>query len=361
MVTVFLDRVRKSLDGTLVLTEVTLEIKAGEFFFILGPSGSGKTTLLRLLAGFIRPDFGRIYFGDRDVTDLPPHRREVALVFQNYALFPHMTVWGNVAYGLRMRKLSKKVIRERVAEALELVQLADLANRYPSQLSGGQQQRVALARAIAVQPQVLLLDEPLSNLDVQLRLEMRGELKRLQRRLNITTLFVTHDQKEALSMADRLAVLNSGRILQVGTPTELYRFPKDPFVAQFLGDANVWEGTVLSQNADGVQIQTAVGILTCSPPDFPVQVGQSLFVMVRPEDLQVITSDQLSSRSNLITGSLTNVTYLGEATELTVQSGGTTIKVLHWKVWNGVERGTLTLVVAPKDLRLIPPNSPDGS
>jgi ABC-type Fe3+/spermidine/putrescine transport system ATPase subunit len=225
MVAVQLKGVVKWLGRTLVLRGVDLTVEGGEFFFVLGPSGCGKTTLLRIVAGFLVPEEGQVFFGDREVTTVPPHKRNAAMVFQHYALFPHMTVWDNVAYGLRLRKLPRDETERRVREALKLVRLEGFERRYPSQLSGGQQQRVALARAIAVHPDVLLLDEPLSNLDAKLRAEMRGELKALQRQLGVTAIYVTHDQKEALAMADRMAVMKDGMILQVGTPTDLYRRP----------------------------------------------------------------------------------------------------------------------------------------
>ncbi|HZS33453.1 MAG TPA: ABC transporter ATP-binding protein, partial [Methylomirabilota bacterium] len=230
--------IRKSFGRTVAVAGIELAVDRAELVGVLGPSGCGKTTTLRIVAGFERPDQGDVVIQGRRVTALPPHRRDIGIVFQSYALFPHMTVFQNVAYGLRVRGLPKTGIADRVADALHLVHLRELADRYPRQLSGGQQQRVALARAVVIRPTVLLLDEPLSNLDARLRQEMRGELRRLQRRLEIATVFVTHDQEEALSMADRIVVMNAGRVEQIGTAEEIYTRPRTRFVAEFIGTCN---------------------------------------------------------------------------------------------------------------------------
>ncbi|MEB3806812.1 MAG: ABC transporter ATP-binding protein, partial [Desulfurococcales archaeon] len=230
MTRIRLEDVTKIYGGVVAVDHANIDIEHGEFFTIIGPSGCGKTTTLRIIAGFEVPEEGKVYFDDRDVTYVKPYERNTAMVFQNYALWPHMTVYDNIAYGLRLRKVPEDEIRRRVEKVLDLVDLHGLENRYPLQLSGGQQQRVALARALVVEPSVLLLDEPLSNLDAKLRLEMREELRNLQKRLGITTVYVTHDQLEALSMSDRIAVMNKGRILQVGTPEELYMRPRNLFV-----------------------------------------------------------------------------------------------------------------------------------
>jgi len=245
---VTIDHVTFSYGGAPVLDDVSLEIAEGEFFAFLGPSGSGKTTLLRLIAGFGRPTRGRILIGGRDVTRLPPWERHLGMVFQSYALWPHMTVAKNVAFGLEQRRLPRAEIARRVKEALALVGLADYAERRPAQLSGGQQQRVALARTLVIEPEVLLLDEPLSNLDAKLRTDMRAEIRALQRKLRLTAIYVTHDQEEANAIADRLAVLDGGRIQQVGTPLALYDNPANRFVAAFLGTTNLIEGEI---RADG--------------------------------------------------------------------------------------------------------------
>ena len=237
-----LQQVTKVFDGKVVaVDQVTLDIAAGEFFSLLGPSGCGKTTSLRMIAGFEHPDSGRIHVAGQDITDVPVHRRDMGMVFQSYALFPHRTVAENVAFGLRMREVSRPEIARRVAAALAQVALTGLEDRRPGQLSGGQQQRVALARALVIEPRVLLCDEPLGALDRKLRQQMQFELKELQRRLGVTLVFVTHDQEEALAMSDRIAVMNAGRIEQVGSPTEIYERPRTRFVADFIGEINLLE------------------------------------------------------------------------------------------------------------------------
>src|SRR6185436_16283592 len=235
----------KKFGDTVALKNISLEVQSQELFFLLGPSGCGKTTLLRLIAGFYQPDGGELAFGDKPMTGVPPHRRNTGMVFQNYALWPHMTVAENVAYGLDVRSVAKDEKTRRVAEALEIVQMETYAQRLPNQLSGGQQQRVALARALVIRPDVLLLDEPLSNLDAKLRLEMRDEIRRIHAQTKITTIYVTHDQKEALSLAQRMCVLRAGRIEQIGDPRTVYRSPANRFVADFIGETNWLPGVVV--------------------------------------------------------------------------------------------------------------------
>jgi iron(III) transport system ATP-binding protein len=275
---VTIDHVTFGYGATPVLEDISLEVERGQFFAFLGPSGSGKTTLLRLIAGFGTPTAGRILIGDRDVTGLPPWSRNVGLVFQSYALWPHMSVRKNVAFGLERRKLSRAEIERKVADALALVGLSAFADRRPAQLSGGQQQRVALARTIVIEPEVLLLDEPLSNLDARLRVEMRIELRQLQRKLGITAIYVTHDQEDANSIADSIAVLDQGRIQQIGTPIDLYDRPANRFVATFLGTANLIEGTIEPGGrfaADGISLPTVSGA--------PGRVC----ISIRPQDISV--------------------------------------------------------------------------
>lgn len=283
---VTIENISLSFGSTEVLKSVDLAIEPGEFFTFLGPSGSGKSTLLRLIAGFGPvPATGRVMIGDKDVTHLAPWDRNVGLVFQNYALWPHMTVRRNVAFGLEEHKVASKDIRRRVDAALDLVGLLDLAERRPSQLSGGQQQRVALARTVVVEPQVLLLDEPLSNLDANLRVQMRREIHDLQRELDLTTIFVTHDQEEANTVSDRMAVLNDGSIQQVGSPMALYDEPVNPFVASFLGTANMVDGT-LEASAEGVRFSSADGIhIPVSDGEF--ELGAALVALVRPQSLAI--------------------------------------------------------------------------
>lgn len=234
----------KRYGSFIAVDNISLTVQQGEFFTLLGPSGCGKTTLLRMIAGFNTVDGGTIHFGDQLINDVPAHKRDIGMVFQNYAIFPHLTVWDNVAYGLKARRVANAEIKRRVEEALELVQIASLATRRPNELSGGQQQRVALARAFVIEPRVLLMDEPLSNLDAKLRVQMRVIIKKLQRRLGITTIYVTHDQEEALSISDRIAVMKDGRIMQVGSPSQIYKKPENPFVAGFIGISNFIDCTI---------------------------------------------------------------------------------------------------------------------
>jgi iron(III) transport system ATP-binding protein len=258
-VSVQFENVALAYGSTVVLRDINLTIEPGEFFALLGPSGSGKSTLLRVLAGFAHPDSGRVRVDGNDISRVPPWERDIGMVFQNYALWPHMTVAQNVAFGLEERRLPRAEIERKAAAALQLVGLGQLGARRPSQLSGGQQQRVALARTIAIEPKVLLLDEPLSNLDAKLRVHMRGELLALQRKLGITTIFVTHDQEEALSIADRVAVLDQGVILQIGTPMQLYDYPVNRFIAQFVGTINLFEGEVVRADGQAAFVSEGLG------------------------------------------------------------------------------------------------------
>lgn len=280
-----LDQVTKTFDGRVMAVDaVTLDIAAGEFFSLLGPSGCGKTTSLRMIAGFEHPDSGRVHVGGKDITDLPVHRRDMGMVFQSYALFPHRTVAENVAFGLRMREVPKPEIERRVAAALEQVALTGFETRKPGQLSGGQQQRVALARALVVEPPVLLCDEPLGALDRKLRQQMQFELKELQKRLGVTLVFVTHDQEEALAMSDRIAVMNGGKVEQVGTPTEIYERPRTRFVADFIGEINILE--------EGARLRA-----------------------LRPEKIRLVAADGAR-----LAGTVETANYLGGSTLLRVRS-----------------------------------------
>jgi ABC-type Fe3+/spermidine/putrescine transport system ATPase subunit len=282
------DGVTKRFGEITAIDDVSLLVRRGELMTLLGPSGCGKTTLLSLVAGFLIPDRGEIAIDGRGVTDLPTHRREIGIMFQNYALFPHMSVAANVGYGLKMRRTPKPEIARRVADALALVKLAGLEDRRPRQLSGGQQQRVALARAIAFNPKALLLDEPLSNLDAKLRAEMRVELRALQHRLGVTSLYVTHDQEEALAISDRIAVIAEGRIRQLGTPDEIYRRPIDRFVASFVGDVNVLSARL--ERSDGATAIVALGLVQVPVPARTLRgtvPGEAVDLFVRPEGLRV--------------------------------------------------------------------------
>jgi iron(III) transport system ATP-binding protein len=281
-----IDGLHKRYGDVGALAGVSLTIRGGEFFTLLGPSGCGKTTLLRSVAGFLRPDGGRILCDGERLDRLPAHKRDIGMVFQNYAIFPHLSVFENVAYGLRARRVEPVEIRRRAMDALRLVQMDTLADRRPDQLSGGQQQRVALARAMAIRPRLLLMDEPLSNLDAKLRVEMRTEIRRLQRELGITTVYVTHDQEEALAISERLAVLNAGRVEQVGFPWDVYQAPGSAFVARFIGTSNALVGRLVATDGDRPQVEFGGWTTRARPRDG--LAGQVLAVF-RPEALSLAT------------------------------------------------------------------------
>jgi len=309
-------------ERVVALDNVSIAIRENEFFTLLGPSGCGKTTLLRLIAGFDHPTEGRILLHGADISPLPPFKRPVNTVFQNYALFPHMTVAGNIGFGLEMLGKPRAEINARVDEMLRLVRMDELKNRETSQISGGQQQRVALARALAPSPEVLLLDEPLSALDLKLRKEMQIELKRLQHQTGITFVFVTHDQEEALTMSDRIAVMNKGRILQVGAPRDIYDRPAERFVANFIGDTNFLQAEVLGPVKGKTQVKLPSGnTVAASLPDGMDGVeGKTVSVVVRPEHAEVLAK----SSAGLISGTLGNIVYFGTDTHyhVNLDSGG---------------------------------------
>jgi ABC-type Fe3+/spermidine/putrescine transport system ATPase subunit len=308
--------VHKRFGKTVALRGVSLAVREGEFFAILGPSGCGKTTLLRIIAGFEQPDEGRVLIGGNDVTNLPPDKRGTVMVFQNWALWPHMTVYDNIAFGLRLRKLPREEIDRRVKWVLDLLGLKGLEHRYPSQLSGGQQQRVALARALVVQPKVLLLDEPLSNLDAKLRLKLRGELKKLQRKLNITTIYVTHDQEEAMSLADRMALMRDGRIEQVGSPEELYNNPATLFTAIFLGRTSLLVGKVV--DLDGDLAIVTIGGVQVKAINHGLSRGDEAAVAVKADGAR-ITRPTRESNYTTLRGRVTVSMYLGSFNEIRLQ------------------------------------------
>ncbi|ARO15829.1 spermidine/putrescine transport system ATP-binding protein (plasmid) [Ketogulonicigenium robustum] len=301
----------KRYGETEVVRGLDLDVAEGEMVALLGPSGCGKTTTLRMVAGFITPTSGKIDLGGKDITMLPPHQRDTAMVFQSYALFPHMTVAANVGFGLEMRKIGKSDRDARIKNALEMVQLGHLADRLPKQLSGGQQQRVALARALAVNPSILLLDEPLSNLDAKLRAEVQHEIRALQQRLGLTTLMVTHDQEEALIMADKMVVMEAGIIQQQGTPTDLYESPANVFVAGFIGRCNLVEGAV---TAPGTFRANSGASLACAPDTMGTVLA------LRPEHITLAPM-----QTGKATGTITRITYLGAQTEYAVNVDGTTL------------------------------------
>jgi spermidine/putrescine transport system ATP-binding protein len=312
--------VSKSIHGQGILYDLNLEVRNGEFLTLLGPSGCGKTTLLRLISGFEEPTAGKIFINGKDVNGLPPHLRHVHTVFQSYALFPHMTVFENVAFGLRCQRRPKDEIIARVNEVLKIVKLEKFATRKPEQLSGGQQQRVAVARAVVNRPLVLLLDEPLSSLDYRLRKTMQIELKQLQRKLGITFIFVTHDQEEALSMSDRVVVMHDGGIEQVGTPRQVYEEPQSLSVARFIGEVNHFEGEVV-QNEDKKLTLNVEGIERKIKGNFPFTMGEKCHVLVRPEDLRVWGGSELdeSDKIDMYPGKVEEVIYKGTTVDFMVR------------------------------------------
>jgi len=327
-VQVLLKEITKRFGSLKAIDQVSLVIEGSEFFTLLGPSGCGKTTLLRVIAGFAIPDLGEVYFEDQKMNHIPPHKRETGMVFQNYALFPQLNVFDNVAYGLRARKLSKSEIHSRVSEILRNVQLENLARRFPNQLSGGQQQRVALARALVIRPKVLLMDEPLSNLDAKLRVSMRQEIRRMQKELGITTVYVTHDQEEAMAISDRIAIFNAGQTQQVGTPSEIYFQPKSRFVAEFTGTSNLMEVNALSYDPEKSLLQTEfkgnrIWIKYSKKPSC-----KTLTILLRPEWMKIAEVES-EDKTNLFHGKVVSSTFVGSIVKYQVEAFGNHLLTLE--------------------------------
>ncbi len=339
--------VTKSFGEVVALDHVTLEINHGEFFTLLGPSGCGKTTFLRCLAGFELIDEGSIFFDGKEVTMVPPFKRGTGMVFQNYALWPHMSVFDNVAYGLKLKKLPREEVRRRVEGVLELVKLKGLEKRTPHQLSGGQQQRVALARALVINPKVLLFDEPLSNLDAKLRIEMRVEIKKLQKKLGITTVYVTHDQEEAMSISDKIAIMNRGRIEQIGLPRDVYFSPRNFFVADFIGQGTFLKGRVVEENKylivelveTGETVQT-----TPSDPTNPPKVGDQVVVAIRPENFELNNP----VNANIFEAVIYDVHFLGKTQRVMAKHKDTVFLFETDPLINLRTGGKVTLYVKPE-------------
>jgi putative spermidine/putrescine transport system ATP-binding protein len=321
-----LERLSKSYGDVVAVADLSLEVNEGELVVLLGPSGCGKTTTLRMVAGFVEASQGRIVLGGRDITDLPPYRRNCGLVFQNYALFPHLTVFENVAFGLRMRRQPEAEIARRVGEALALVRLESLGQRMPRQLSGGQQQRVALARALVIQPDILLLDEPLSNLDAKLRQEVRLEIRQLQRKLGLTTMLVTHDQEEALSLADRLVVMEHGAIQQVGTQRELYERPANRFVAGFVGRTNFIDGAMIGSGSFRSRSGLAIRVNGQGAGDV---------LALRPEKLRL--TREPCAADNCVAATVENAAYFGAYNEYQLRCAGGERLLVHAPSSNGAD------------------------
>jgi spermidine/putrescine transport system ATP-binding protein len=340
---------------------ISFEVREGEFFSLLGPSGCGKTTTLRCIAGFETLDAGVIRLRGERLDVKPPHRRDVGLVFQNYALFPHLSVFDNIAFGLRVRRIGRAEIGERVAAALRLIDLSEMAGRLPMQLSGGQQQRVAIARSLVLEPSILMFDEPLSNLDFKLRIQMRDELKGLQRRLGKTAIYVTHDQTEALALSDRIAVLSHGRIEQIGTPGDIYERPATAFVAEFIGSSNLLPTRLVGQDATGTIVETPAGLRLhcCGDGDVSSTVDAEISVLIRPERIAVLAPGSISGpQSNRFPARIVDITYLGEDLHLRLDIGSGQILVAAMKnagrARGWATDGTAEIAIDPADLHLLP-------
>lgn len=328
MVSITIENVVKTFGQVRAIDDVSLRIEAGELFFLLGPSGCGKTTLLRMIAGFYHPDNGRMLFDNKDVSRVPPHERNTGMVFQNYALWPHMTVRENLAFGLEMHRVPASERQARVERVLEMVQMQEYATRSPNQLSGGQQQRVALGRALVLEPDVVLMDEPLSNLDAKLRLEMREQIKRIHHQVGVTMVYVTHDQSEALSMADRMAIMRRGRLDQVGTPRGIYNRPASRFVADFIGETNLLKGQVSALDKEAT-VKTSVGELRASVIYEGAKVGDAVYCSIRPERLHLLEPGQ--TRPNMLAGEVTRVVYLGHNEQYFLKlQDGTELKSIEY-------------------------------
>lgn len=310
---------RGNVGEVTAVQDVNLEIRKGDLVTLLGPSGCGKTTTLRMLAGFEFPTAGKISLDGQEINSLPPHKRDMSMVFQSYAIFPHLTVFENVAYGLNVQRLNRKNIDERVNRVLDLVHLEGYGDRAPGQLSGGQQQRVALARALVMEPKVLLMDEPLSNLDAKLREEMRTEIRRIQKELNITSVYVTHDQIEAMTLSDRIVVMNQGVIEQIGSPMEIYRFPNSRFVANFIGRANFIDGVILDQAGSTLTVRSLGKSITLSNVKREFHKGEEVTLIVRPEMIEI------KKTGGLYNGIILRAVYLGDVIEYAVEINGHSI------------------------------------
>ncbi|ADE39967.1 ABC transporter ATP-binding protein [Candidatus Puniceispirillum marinum] len=348
-----LTNIVKSYGALKAVDNVSLDIKEGEFLTFLGPSGCGKTTTLRLISGFVQPTSGAIYFGDKDVTGVAPQHRQIGMVFQDYALFPHLTVFENIAFGLVERKYEKPAIKKRVDELLALIELEQVGHRYPSEISGGQAQRVAVARAVAHPPSVLLMDEPLGALDLKLRETMQTELRRIQQELGITAVYVTHDQSEAMNMSDRVVVMNSGVIEQIGAPKEIYNKPSSVFVANFIGQVNIINGLVTTQKSNLTTLDCN-GLSLTGLFDGKLSKGEAVHMAVRPEDI-LISSKAKTGSYNSLKGVLSNALFSGNVMKITVDlENGDVIKVESQPKTNVHEVGdTVHVNWQPEDCNIL--------
>ena len=346
-----LEKVFGRHNDVIAVNGLNLEIKQGELVTLLGPSGCGKTTTLRIIAGFESPTSGRILLDGKSLNDVPPNKRPMAMVFQNYALFPHMSVFQNISYGLKVKKQSADQIRENVEIVLQLMNLVGMGDRMPHQLSGGQQQRVALARALVMQPKVLLFDEPLSNLDAKLRIQMRSEIRRLQQRLGITTVYVTHDQVEAMSLADRIAVMHNGQIEQIGTPAEIYEQPASLFVADFIGRANFIESIITEQADDQITFDLFGKTQKITVPDGKFGTDDRIYIVIRPESVNI------DHKKGDFTGEVKQVVYLGSTVEYEIEIQNHIISVVIYDPQEGdkFEEGSQVFINFPgHSLHILP-------
>ncbi|MED3986357.1 ABC transporter ATP-binding protein [Peribacillus simplex] len=350
----------KQFGSNVVLNGIDLEVKQGELLTLLGPSGCGKSTTLNLIAGFLDADRGEVHIKGNNVTKVPPYKRDLGMVFQTYSLFPHMTVYENLSFGLKLRKVGKAEQKKKISKALELVKMSGLENRYPRELSGGQRQRVAISRALVVEPELLLLDEPLSNLDAKLRHELRAEIKRLQKEIGVTTIFVTHDQEEALSMSDRVVVMNAGKIEQISTPTEIYNHPKTEFVFQFIGKSNCFEGNVSAVDKRKVSVKIGSDITNVDASNImgngsDLKSGDEVKIYIRPEKLQIVSADEKSSSSlDFHRAKISQINYLGTSWEINVLLQGKSIQVLTSAFDSSWQNGSEVLIGwSPSEVMLV--------
>ncbi len=351
------EQIEKRYGNTYAVKDLNLTISDGALHFLLGPSGCGKTTTLRMLAGLEKPTAGKILFGGKDITSLAAAERGIGMVFQNYALWPHMTVLKNVEYGLKLKKLPTDEMKKRLNDVLDLTQLVPFAERYPGQLSGGQQQRVALARALAIRPTVLLLDEPLSNLDAKLRLEMRDNISRIHKQTGITTVYVTHDQKEALSMGSHVSVMRAGLLIQSDSPRKLYHWPATPFIAGFIGETNLVKGTLRAKDGEHHVVDTGFGPLAAKNVAPSVKVGDAVQISFRPETIKVDFTGKGGNVRNPLRVTLDHLTYLGESEQLSLKTSDQTrlkANIFNPPEHNLKDGAVVVCHVEPEDLLVLP-------
>lgn len=357
MAVIEVQNLTKKFGKVIAVNNVSFDVEKGEILTLLGPSGCGKTTTLRCIAGLERPDVGDVIIDGKSMFAkrfVPPSKRGIGMVFQNYAVWPHMRVFDNVAYGLKLQKMPKKIIKEKVKEVLELTGLSGLEYRYPSQLSGGQQQRVALARALVRNPKALLLDEPLSNLDAKLREKMRFEIKNLVKQMNITAVYVTHDQAEAMAISDRVGIMNLGNLVQIGSPKEIYERPANKFVADFIGVTNVILGTIVAKREENfVHLETAFGMIICKADSTEtIALGNKMYASIRPEHIKILTINPEVSE-NIFTGIVVNKVYLGNIEYIFVELGNTTLRVQVSTTVDCQEGDTICIFIDPERCLLL--------